>query len=56
LGLENIYKQIDQLEKSKIQIMSYKRHEELFLPLMIAALALLFFEILLRYTILKKFP
>jgi len=56
LGLENIYKQIDQLEKSKIQIMSYKRHEELFLPLMIAALGLLFFEILLRYTLFKKFP
>lgn len=55
-GLQNIYKQIDQLEKSKIEIMSYKRHEELFLPLVLAALAFLFIEILLRFTILKKFP
>ncbi len=55
-GLENIYKQIDQLEKSKVQVMSYKRHEELFLPFVLAALSFLFLEILLRYTILKRFP
>ena len=55
-GLQNIYKQIDQLEKSKIEVMSYKRHEELFLPFVLAALAFLFLEILLRYTILRRFP
>jgi Ca-activated chloride channel homolog len=55
-GLQNIYKQIDQLEKSKVEITSYKRHEELFLPLMLAALAFLFLEILLRYTVLRRFP
>ena len=55
-GLQNIYKQIDQLEKSKVEMMSYKRHEELFLPLVLAALVFLFLEILLRYTILKRFP
>jgi Ca-activated chloride channel family protein len=55
-GLQNIYNQIDQMEKSKVEITSYKRHEELFFPLAIAALAFLFLEILLRYTIFKRFP
>lgn len=55
-GLQNIYKQIDQLEKSKVEVMSYKRHEEKFLPFALAALAFLFLEILLRYTILRRFP
>lgn len=55
-GLENIYKQIDQLEKSKIEISSYKRYKELFLPFALAALAFLLLEILLRLTVLKKFP
>jgi Ca-activated chloride channel homolog len=55
-ALENIYKQIDQLEKSKVDISSYKRFQELFLPFVLAALAFLFLEILLRLTILKRFP
>jgi Ca-activated chloride channel family protein len=55
-GLLNIYQQIDQLEKSKVEYTSYKRYEELFLPLALAALAFLFLEIVLRLTILKRFP
>jgi len=55
-GLQNIYNQIDQLEKSKVEFTSYKRYEELFFPLALAALSFLFLEILLRYTILKRFP
>lgn len=55
-GLQNIYKQIDQLEKSKVEYTSYKRYEELFLPLALAALGFLFLEILLRLTLLKRFP
>ncbi len=55
-GLQNIYNQIDQLEKSRVEFTSYKRHEELFFPLALAALSFLFLEILLRYTILKRFP
>ncbi len=55
-GLESIYQQIDQLEKSKVEFTSYKRYEELFFPLAIAALFCLFMEISLRYTILKRFP
>lgn len=55
-GLQNIYRQIDQLEKSKVEYTSYKRYEELFLPLALAAIAFLFLEILLRLTLLKRFP
>lgn len=55
-GLQNIYKQIDQLEKSKVEYTSYKRYEELFLPLALAAVAFLFLEIMLRLTVLKRFP
>jgi Ca-activated chloride channel family protein len=55
-GLQNIYRQIDQLEKSKVAISSYKRHQELFLPLLLVALGCLFAEIMLRFTVLRKFP
>jgi Ca-activated chloride channel family protein len=55
-GLQNIYKQIDQLEKSKVEYTSYKRYEELFLPLALAAIAFLFLELLLRLTLLRRFP
>lgn len=55
-GLQNIYKQIDQLEKSKVEYTSYKRYEELFLPLALAAIFFLLAEIILRYTIFRRFP
>jgi Ca-activated chloride channel family protein len=55
-ALQNIYNQIDQLEKSKVEFTSYKRYEELFLPLAIAALGFMFLEILLRYTVFRRFP
>lgn len=55
-GLQNIYKRIDELEKSKIDVISYKRYEELFLPFILAALGFLFLELLLRLLVLKKFP
>lgn len=55
-GLENIYRQIDQLEKSEIEITSYKRFRELFLPFVLAALGFLLLEIILRTSLLRKFP
>jgi Ca-activated chloride channel family protein len=55
-ALKYIYEQVDKLEKSKVEITSYKRFEERFLPFVLAALAFLFLEILLRFTIFKKFP
>lgn len=55
-SLGNVYKQIDRLEKSKIEITAFKRYEERFFPFVLAALGLLFAEIVLRFTILRKFP
>lgn len=55
-GLQATYKQIDQLEKSKIDITRFTRTEERFLPFVLAALAFLFLELLLRFTVFRKFP
>jgi len=55
-GLKRIYEQIDELTKSKIEVTTFKRAEEKFLPFVLAALGLLFLEVLLRYSLLKKFP
>ncbi|HMU45471.1 MAG TPA: VWA domain-containing protein [Chitinophagaceae bacterium] len=55
-ALVNTYRQIDQMEKSKIEITSFRRYKERFLPFVLAAIALLFIEMMLRLTILKKFP
>ena len=55
-GLANVYKEIDKLEKSKIEITALKRYTEKFHPLVIAAGILLLLEILLRFTLFKKFP
>lgn len=55
-ALENIYKEIDQMEKTKINVTEFhKKHEE-FLPFAVAALLILALEILLRYTIFKRLP
>jgi Ca-activated chloride channel homolog len=55
-GLKNIYSQIDQMEKSKIEIKTHKKYEERFLPFLLAALSFLFLELILRFTVLRKFP
>jgi Ca-activated chloride channel family protein len=55
-SLQHIYTEIDKLEKSTIEITSLKRFNEKFLPFAITALALLLIEIVLRYTVFKKFP
>lgn len=55
-GLRSIYGQIDKLEKSKVEVTSFKRYEEKYLPFVLAALAFLFLEVLLKFTIFRKFP
>ncbi len=55
-ALEKIYASINQLEKSKIQITSYNRFTEEYLPWVLIGLGLLFIEAVLRLTIFKKFP
>ena len=55
-GLTGIYAEINQLEKSKVEITNRTRTTEKFFPFVIVALALLFFEMLLKFTVFKKFP
>jgi Ca-activated chloride channel homolog len=55
-GLVKIYDEIDGLEKSKVEISTLTRYTEKFFPFVIAALALLLLEVLLRFTVFKKFP
>ena len=53
--LEEIYAEIDQLEKTEIEEFKYYNYEEKFRPLVLWALALLVFEFLFRHTLLKSF-
>jgi len=55
-SLASIYASIDSLEKSKVEITTYHRFTEKFYPLIFAAMGLLFLELVLRFTILRKFP
>jgi Ca-activated chloride channel homolog len=55
-SLRNIYSDIDKLEKSKVEITALKRYSEQFFPFALAAAALLLLELVLRFTLFKKFP
>jgi Ca-activated chloride channel family protein len=55
-SLQNIYTEIDKLEKTKVDISALKRYTEQFLPFAIAAAFFILLELVLRYTIFKKFP
>ncbi|MCF8459569.1 MAG: VWA domain-containing protein [Flavobacteriales bacterium] len=53
-SLEEVYKEIDELERSKIDVTEYRNRKEEFLPFAIAALLLLACEVLLKQTILRS--
>ena len=53
-SLEEIYKDIDKLEKTRIDITSYKHYAELFFPFALIAVLCLALEMLLRYTVFKS--
>lgn len=55
-ALQSVYSEINQMEKSKVEVTSFQRREEKFIPFLLAALGLLFIEILLSFTIFRKFP
>lgn len=54
--LEEIYAEIDKLEKTKIEVTSFRSKSELFKPWLLGALILLALEMLLSKTILRKLP
>ena len=54
--LQQIYKEIDQLEKSKLNVKNFSKKYEAYQPYAIAAVILLLLEILLRVTIFRRIP
>jgi len=54
--LQNVYKEIDRLEKSKIDVTEFSRKKEEFLPFVILALIMLTLEFVIRFAILKLVP
>ena len=52
--LASIYEDIDRLEKTKIEVSSYKHFAELFFPFALLAILSLGLEMLLRYTVFKS--
>lgn len=55
-SLMNIYKEIDQLERTKLDIKHFGSEEEKFMIFAFIAIVALIMEILLRNTILKRIP
>lgn len=54
--LSQIYKDIDKLEKTKMDVKRFSKRYEAYQPFAIIALALLLLEILLRITVLRRIP
>ena len=52
-SLKKIYEQIDQLEKTKLRVREYSKRTEYFAPFLLAALACLLLEILIKYFVLR---
>lgn len=53
-SLSKVYKDIDQLEKTKIEINSFKRYAELFFPYALFGLMCLFLEMMFRFTVFRR--
>lgn len=54
--LKNIYKDIDKLEKSKIDVKHFSKRYDAYQPFALAAVLLLILEILLRITVFRRIP
>ena len=54
--LRNIYKEIDQLEKSKLNVKTFSKRYEAYQPFALVAVLALLLEILLRITIFRRIP
>lgn len=54
--LKAVFEEIDKLEKTKIEVLSYEQRAEEFKPFLWAALVLLLLELLLRLSVFKTLP
>lgn len=52
--LRQIYRDIDKLEKSRLQVKKFSKRYEAFQPFVLGALLMLLLEILLKYTLLRR--
>ena len=52
--LRQIYKDIDKLEKSRLNVKKFSKRYEAFQPFVLGALLMLLLEILLKYTLLRR--
>lgn len=53
-ALADIYNNIDKLEKTKVEISSFKHYHELFFPFAMIAIGCIALEMILRYTVFKS--
>lgn len=54
--LKEVYKEIDKLEKTKLNVKEFSKREEAFLPFALMAFLCVLLELVLRNTVLKKIP
>lgn len=54
--LREIYQEIDQLERTRLDVKQFSKKKEEYFPFLLAAMIILLFEILLRYTIFRTIP
>lgn len=54
--LQEIYGEIDRLERTEMEVTSYGDYKELFTPFVLIALVLMLIEVTLRYTVLRTLP
>lgn len=54
--LREIYQEIDQLEKTRLDVKHFSKKKEEYFPFLLAAMLILLLEILLRYTVFRTIP
>jgi Ca-activated chloride channel family protein len=54
--LREIYQQIDTMEKTRMDVKQFSKKKEEYFPFLLAAMLILLFEILLRYTLFRTIP
>ena len=54
--LREIYQEIDQLERTRLDVKQFSKKKEEYFPFLLAALLILLAEVLLRYTVFRTIP
>ncbi len=54
--LDNIYTEIDKLERTKFSVKQYSKRSELYMPFAVAALVVFLLELIVRMFVLKRLP